>query len=122
MTGYKGARILIDATMARAGGGFTYLVNVMPRVARLAPDDRFLLLVRSQHIADSIPSQPNLEVRVLPPTGAAGRLWFMAVEGARIASSWNADLYFSVGESVPLLSSRPRIASLCASTSGVAVR
>jgi len=111
MTGFKGARILIDATMARAGGGFTYLVNVIPRIARQSPDDRFLLLLRSDRIAASLPELPNLEVRVLPPVGLAGRMWFTAVEGARIASRWKADLYFSVAESVPLVSSRPRIAS-----------
>ena len=107
----KGARILIDGSMARAGGGFTYLVNVVPRVARQAPDDRFLLLLRSDRIAASLPSLPNLEIRMLPPVGPAGRLWFSAVEGARIASRWNADLYFSVGETVPFVTSRPRIAS-----------
>lgn len=108
---HKGARILIDGTMARAGGGFTYLVNVVPRISRLAPDERFLLLLRSDRIAASIPSQPNLEIQVLPPVGAAGRLWFTAAEGARIASRWDADLYFSVGETAPLLTSCPRIAS-----------
>ena len=29
------SRILIDATMARRGGGFTYLVNLLPRLAGL---------------------------------------------------------------------------------------
>jgi len=48
-----GARILIDGTMARGGGGFTYLVNIVPRIARLAPDERFLLLVRNERLASS---------------------------------------------------------------------
>jgi glycosyltransferase involved in cell wall biosynthesis len=111
MAGGKGARILIDGSGARAGGGFTYLVNVVPRLARLAPDDRFLLLLRSERIAASLESQPNLEIEVLPPVGPAGRLWFTAVDAARIAARWDADLYFSVGESVPLLTTCARIAS-----------
>ena len=36
-------RILIDGTMARGGGGLTYLVNVIPRLARIAPNDAFRL-------------------------------------------------------------------------------
>jgi glycosyltransferase involved in cell wall biosynthesis len=107
----EGARILLDGTMARAGGGFTYLVNIVPRLTRLAPEDRFLLLLRSDRIAASIPSSPNLTIELLPEAGPAGRLWFTASEGARIASRWDADLYFSAGESAPLHASCPRIAS-----------
>jgi glycosyltransferase involved in cell wall biosynthesis len=111
MTVREGARVLIDGTMARAGGGFTYLVNIVPRITRMAPEDRFLLLVRSERIARSIPSSPNLTIELLDEVGPAGRLWFTASEGARIASRWDADLYFSAGESAPLHSTCPRIAS-----------
>jgi glycosyltransferase involved in cell wall biosynthesis len=111
MGGRGGARILIDGTMARSGGGFTYLVNILPRLTRLAPNDRFLLLLRSDAIADSIPSAPNLTVELLPEVGVRGRLWFTAVEGARIAARWGADLYFSAGEGVPVYAPCPKIAS-----------
>jgi glycosyltransferase involved in cell wall biosynthesis len=107
----EGARVLIDGTMARAGGGFTYLVNIVPRITRLAPEDRFLLLLRNERIASSIPSSPNLTIELLTEVGPAGRLWFTASEGARIASRWGADLYFSAGESAPPQASCPRIAS-----------
>jgi glycosyltransferase involved in cell wall biosynthesis len=111
MAGQEGARVLIDGTMARGGGGFTYLVNIVPRLARLASEDRFLLLVRSERIASLIPSSPNLTLEILPSVGPAGRLWFTASEGARIASRWDADLYFSAGESAPPYAPCPRIAS-----------
>ena len=111
MTGRDGARILVDGTMARGGGGLTYLVNMLPRLTRLSPEDRFLLLLRSDRIASSIPSSPNLTIELLPPVGPAGRLWFTASEGGRIASRWNADLYFSAGESAPAVAPCPRIAS-----------
>ncbi len=111
MAGREGARVLIDGTMARGGGGFTYLVNIVPRITRLAPEDRFLLLLRSERIAASIPSAPNLTIEILPDVGPAGRLWFTAAEGARIATRWDADLYFSAGESAPAHAACPRIAS-----------
>jgi hypothetical protein len=38
-------RILIDASMARGGGGFTYLVNLVPHLSAAA-EMRFLVLVR----------------------------------------------------------------------------
>ena len=64
-------RVLIDGCMARGGGGHTYLVNVMPRLARSAPRDRFRLLVRSPKVVEALPALPNLEVDLLPPVGFA---------------------------------------------------
>src|SRR5262249_36789823 len=111
MSGRQGARILIDGSMARGGGGFTYLVNLVPRLTRLAPDDRFLLLLRSPSLAEAIQPAPNLTIELLPEVTARGRLWFTALEAARVASGWDADLYFSAGEGVPPLAACPKIAS-----------
>ena len=105
------ARILIDGTMARGGGGLTYLVNIVPRLVRLAPDDRFLLLVRNDRIASALASAPNLAIELLRPAGPARRFWFALSEGARLAARWRAELYFSSGETVPLFVGCPRIAS-----------
>jgi len=38
-------RILIDGSMAAGGGGYTYLVNMLPTLATLAPGASFLVLV-----------------------------------------------------------------------------
>lgn len=104
-------RTLIDGTMARGGGGFTYLVNVIPRLCDLAPHDRFKLLIRSQRLADSLPALPNLEVELLPEVGLAGRLRFTHFELPRIASRWGADVFFSPGESAPIWSPCPTMAA-----------
>jgi len=104
-------RILIDGTMARGGGGFTYLVNVVHRLAQAAPEDRFLVLVRTGALRDSIPSAPNLRVERLPEVGLGGRLRFTYLEAARIAARFGADLYFSAGESAPPAAPCPTIAS-----------
>ena len=105
------ARILIDGSMARGGGGLTYLVNVVPRLLRLAPDDRFLLVVRNERIASALAAAPNLAIERLPPAGPVRRLGFALSQGARLAARWQADLYFSSGETVPLFVRCPRIAS-----------
>jgi glycosyltransferase involved in cell wall biosynthesis len=104
-------RILIDGTMARGGGGHTYLVNILPRLAALAPEHRFRVLVRSERIAEAIAPARNLEVELLPRVGLAGRLRFCAREAARFARAWGADLYFSAGETVPFAPPCPTIAS-----------
>jgi glycosyltransferase involved in cell wall biosynthesis len=104
-------RVLVDGTMARSGGGHTYLVNILPQLARLAPDSRFRVLLRSPRVAAEIQPARNLDVEMLPEIGWAGRLRFMARDAARIARAWGADLYFSAGETVPLASPCPSIAS-----------
>ncbi|MDH3214354.1 MAG: glycosyltransferase family 4 protein, partial [Myxococcales bacterium] len=98
--------------MACGGGGFTYLVNILPRLARRAPDCEFRALVCSDRLAHSIASEPNLTVELLPKRGFAGRLRFAWIEAPRLARQWGADLYFSAGESAPLHAACPTIASL----------
>jgi glycosyltransferase involved in cell wall biosynthesis len=109
--GARSRRYLIDGTMARGGGGFTYLFNVMPRLARRNPGDRFRLLLRSPRLADAIAPAPNLEVSLLPEAGLRERLRFTYREAPRIARSWQADLYFSAGEYAPVVAPCPRIAA-----------
>jgi len=104
-------RVLIDGTMARAGGGYTYLVNILPRLAALATDHQLRVLVRSERLAAAIRPARNLEVELLPEVGLAGRLHFTFREAARVAQAWGADLYFSAGETAPLASPCPTIAS-----------
>jgi glycosyltransferase involved in cell wall biosynthesis len=104
-------RILIDGSMARGGGGFTYLVNILPELSALQPDDQFRVLLRSERLAQSIPSLPNVEVEQLPDAGWPERMRFTYHELPRLLSSWNTDLYFSAGESAPLRAPCPMIAS-----------
>jgi glycosyltransferase involved in cell wall biosynthesis len=104
-------RYLIDGSMARGGGGFTYLVNVIPTLASLAPDDRFLVAVGDQRVAESIPGAPNVEVRFLGQLGLKQRLRFSYRQASRLAAEWGADIYFSAGETAPLNAPCPTIAS-----------
>ena len=100
-------RILIDGTMARGGGGLTYLVNVIPRLARIAPNNAFRLLIRNPRVAELLPALPNLEVDLLPEVGLLGRLRFTHLEIPRIAREWGADLFFSAGETAPVWAPAP---------------
>lgn len=104
-------RFWIDGSMARRGGGFTYLVNVIPELSRLAPNAEFLIAVGDEGVADSIPRSDNVEVRFLGQLGLRDRLRFTYRQAARQAAEWGADVYFSAGEMAPLNASCPTLAS-----------
>ncbi len=111
MTSEHARRILIDGSMARAGGGVTYLVNLVPRLAALRPDAHFLFWVRNAQVAARLPKLPNLEVELLPQAGWAGQLLFTFFEAPPRARAFGAELYFSTGEYAPLGLPCPTIAS-----------
>ncbi len=104
-------RILIDGSMAKGGGGFTYLVNILPHLAALAPQDRFRVLLRSERLAQAIRPSPNLEIDLLPDASWLQRQRFTQLDVPRLAKRWGADLYFSAGEAAPLRAPCPTIAS-----------
>src|SRR5262245_4498497 len=107
----RGRRFLIDGSMARGGGGFTYLVNILPQLSSLAPDDTSRVLLHNQRLAQSIATLPNVEIDLLPEVGWAQRMRFTYFELPRLLKSWGADLYCSAGESAPLRAPCPMIAS-----------
>ena len=86
-------------------------MNVAPRMARLAPEHRFRLFVGSDHVADSIPSAPNLEVEVVAAEGLRERLRFTYLEAPRRAAAWGADLFYSFGVYAPVSGKFPVIAA-----------
>ena len=105
-------RILIDGSMAAGGGGYTYLVNMLPTLATLAPGASFLVLVRNAKLVEAIEPRPNVEIRVLPESRWVGRIAFLLFQASRIAHQWGAELYFSVGEYAPLRVSCPVVVCL----------
>ncbi|MCP5040738.1 MAG: glycosyltransferase family 4 protein [bacterium] len=107
----SGKRFLIDGSGAKRGGGFTYLVNVLPELSRLAPNDKFRVVVCDQRVAESIPTAPNVEVQYLGDLGARGRMNYTYRQAGRLAKDWGADVYFSAGELAPLNAPCPTIAA-----------
>jgi glycosyltransferase involved in cell wall biosynthesis len=104
-----GGRVLIDASMARGGGGFTYLVNLVPRLA-MAPDMRFLVLLRDAKLVASLRAPVNVEIEELPERSLPGRLDFLLRGAPALARRWGAGLYFSVAEYTPRTLACPMIA------------
>jgi glycosyltransferase involved in cell wall biosynthesis len=105
-------RVLIDGRMAaEVGGGFTYLVNMVPRLTRTNPDVDFLLVLRTERLARALSPAPNLEIRQVAPRGRLGRLAYTFLDGPKLARQWGADLYFSVSEYAPSNAPCPVVAS-----------
>jgi glycosyltransferase involved in cell wall biosynthesis len=97
--------------MARGGGGFTYLVNLLPELARVAPAHRFRVFVADRRLAEAIPEAGNLEVVFLGQLSSRQRLRFTYLQARRRADEWKASIYFSVAEMAPLRAPCPTIAS-----------
>ncbi len=87
-----GRRFMIDASTVQGGGGFTYTVNIIPRLARGYPGDRFRVFIRSQKLAESLPSLPYLEIDQLSEPSLSKRLRFTYGEAPRLAARWKADV------------------------------
>jgi len=98
-------RVLIDATGASIGGGYTYLVNVIPRLCALAPGAKFRLLLRNQRLVEVLTPhaerESNLEITSLPSVGIGARLLHVFFVMPSLAKDWGADVYFSVSEIAP---------------------
>jgi glycosyltransferase involved in cell wall biosynthesis len=100
-----GRRVLIDATGASIGGGYTYLVNVIPRLCVAAPEASFRLMLRNPRLIEVLSevagSVSNLEVVALPEVSVATRLAHTFFVMPMLAKRWGADVFFSVGEVAP---------------------
>ena len=59
-------RILINAVSARAGGGVSYLINLLQSLPRLCPDDHFLAAIPDIRLPVEISTLENLTIRVIP--------------------------------------------------------
>lgn len=105
-------RFVIDGSMAKGGGGFTYLVNIVPELARQSPNDQFKVLCADPRVADSLSSaSENVEIEYLGPLGLKDRLRFTYTRAAQLAKDWQADVYFSAGEMAPLNANCPTVAA-----------
>jgi glycosyltransferase involved in cell wall biosynthesis len=107
----SGNRYFIDASMIRGGGGFTHLVNVMPELARMAPEDTFRVVCGDERVLSALPKLPNLEVEYLGEMRLRDRVRFTYSEASRRAAEWGADLYFSASEMTPLVAPCPMVAA-----------
>lgn len=97
-------RILINAVSARAGGGVSYLINLLQSLPRLCPDDHFLAAIPDIRLPVEISTLENLTIRVIPEaSGNVFKRYFWENTGLiNLCQSWKADLLFCVANIIPL--------------------
>jgi glycosyltransferase involved in cell wall biosynthesis len=107
----RNRRIILDISMARGGGGFTYAVNVIPVLARKLPETDLLVVLSNARIAESLPRSENLSIHLIPESGFLGRLRHLTFTAPALARSWGADLYYSASEISPFRCPCPKVAA-----------
>lgn len=71
------ATVLLNGLASTAGGGITYLRNVLPRLARIGSGHRFLAIVPAGHADDyRRAAGSGIEIETAPAGGLLGRLWW----------------------------------------------
>jgi len=96
-------RTLINAVSARAGGGVSYLINLLRILPAICPDDQFLAVIPDIKLPIEISQHPNLELKTIPE--ASGNVFkrFLWENTALIdlCHSWKADLLYCVANIIP---------------------
>jgi len=88
--------LFINALAASAGGGLTYVKNVIPQVAA-RKDLRATVLVDSI-LRENLPKSQNVELmEVATPPGTGGRFWFEQRKLPAMIERSSADLLLSTG-------------------------
>lgn len=99
-------RILINAVSARAGGGVSYLINLLQILPAICPDYQFLAAIPDIKLPIEISQHPNLELKTIPE--ASGNVFkrFLWENTTLIdlCHSWKADLLYCVANIIPFRS------------------
>ncbi|PKL46601.1 MAG: hypothetical protein CVV42_15955 [Candidatus Riflebacteria bacterium HGW-Riflebacteria-2] len=99
-------KILINAVSARAGGGVSYLVNLLQMLPQLCPRDNFLAAIPDIELPVTVSSQPNLTLKVVPEaSGNVFQRYLWENTGLiRICKEWQADRLLCVANIIPFVS------------------
>lgn len=97
-------RILINAVSARAGGGVSYLINLLQILPRICPENIFLAAIPDIKLPVAITSQSNLEIQVIKEaSGNVFQRYLWENTGLiNLCKSWQADLLYCVANIIPL--------------------
>lgn len=106
------ARILINALASTAGGGRTYLRNVLPRLGRQSANDMsYVILVPAEHRREyRVFESSRVEIRSVPfASGLAERWWWEQTGLRRLIGEESIDLLVALGNFAMWRSPVPQI-------------
>lgn len=102
--------ILLNALASTAGGGVTYLRNLLPRVARIGSQHRFLALVPTENLVEyrSLAGD-RIEFDTAPASGTLGRLWWEQIGLRSYLKRHDVDVLIALGNFALLGASVPQV-------------
>lgn len=106
------ARILINALASTAGGGRTYLRNVLPRLGRQSANDMsYVILVPAEHRSEyRVFESSRVEIRSVPFAGGLAKRWWWEQTGLRrLIGEESIDLLVALGNFAMWQSPVPQI-------------
>ena len=100
-------RILINAVSAVAGGGMTYLVNLLKYLPDLMPEDEFLVAIQGIDLPDEVYKKPNLKIRKISNKTSSENLfkryWWENTGLIKLCKLWKADILYCIANMTPLV-------------------
>ncbi len=98
-------RILINAVSAKAGGGITYLVNLLKYLPKIMAEDEFLCVIQDIELPKELYFQKNLEIRKIPQASSNvfKRYWWENTGLLKLCKTWKADLLYCIANMIPLI-------------------
>lgn len=104
------ARVLLNGLASTAGGGITYLRNVLPRLGRLGSGHRFVALAPADHLADYRRLvRAEIKLDTAPVNGLLQRLWWEQTGLRRRLKEQSVDVLVSLGNFALFSSPVPQI-------------
>jgi glycosyltransferase involved in cell wall biosynthesis len=104
------ATVLLNALASTAGGGITYLRNVLPRLAQLNGHHHFIALVPAEHLQDyrDLVGE-RIVLETAPGGGLVKRLWWEQTSLRRQLKNQSVDVLVSLGNFALLGAPVPQI-------------
>lgn len=98
-------RILINAVSAKAGGGITYLVNLLKYLPVIMASHDFLCVIQDIELPKELYCHKNLEIRKIPQASGnvLKRYWWENTGLIKLGNQWKADVLYCIANMTPLI-------------------
>lgn len=98
-------KVFINAVSARAGGGVSYLTNLIDHLYQVAPNDRFVIAIPDISMLSKYSSYKNIEIiKVKEASGNIfSRFLWENTQLIKLCKSTQADILYCVANVIPLV-------------------
>lgn len=99
-------RIIINGVSAKAGGGITYLTNLLKYLPEIMANDSFLCVIQDIELPKELYKIRNLEIRKIKvASGNVLKRYVWENTGLiKLCNSWKADVLYCIANIIPIVS------------------